>query len=383
VRAGRRDIRRLLRGQVEAIAIAASLIHGSGNLRQCVAARKNGLSTVFGAWNVEGPWVERAKRRLKHFSCRGCAKAGQSRAVTTLHANGQPIDSPADHRRVKFAGRLQRCDRPVPAIGPRSAGDWRFEGRSSRIPQRGSRRAGHRFDPRPRAPELGVDDGSHRSCGFSSFTHRVKTRLCRRASVSVKSVVPITVFRLNPAILPESTAIHSKTDVHNLQNWRVAWPEQVRNAAILPETAAVHSEADLHNVKNSGPQYRGAAANDPSRKYRGCGRPAFDLKPFPIIPESPICRHGSPASRGPAFSRNPSRKCLDLPMCSRKSLLFCFISNETPPVRLERSQFPLRTSRTANRGCAAVGLHCSREMSRPVFIPAPSLSLSIPPFRGK
>jgi hypothetical protein len=174
---------------------------------------KTGFRGVWGAWNASCPWVERAKKQLKHFSCRGCERGGYAGAVTPLCVHRQPSESLADHVRVRVAGRMLRGHRPGPAsrAEPPQSGDWRSQERGSRCPQRDPTRALRHFDSRPRSREP----------------------------------------RRNAAIFPESSAIHSETDLPGLQNSRLPSAERVRNAAILPESAAVHSERVLQNVQNS------------------------------------------------------------------------------------------------------------------------------------
>jgi hypothetical protein len=180
-----------------------------------------------------------------------------------------------DPGRVRFAGGLSGRDLRAPAIGPRprQSGDWRSHGRGSRFSQHGSTRARLRFEARRRPRE----------------------------------------FRRNATNLPESPAVHSETDVHNLQNWRVPSSEPVRNAAFFPEAAAVHPEGVCIlckiRVRRAG---NGGERSFPKvPRLRAAAVATFTLKPIPKIPENapqPPARPGAGQPWGAALQRIAERR---------------------------------------------------------------------------
>jgi hypothetical protein len=183
--------------------------------------------------------------RLKHFTNRVCEKAGQSGTVTTLRAHCHPIDAPADQTRVRFAGRWQCRDWPVPAIGAGLLNSGTSPGQG-----RGSRFSSAR--PNRRQAPLGLAFADARDCGEQSFP---KVPLLRAAEVAAFTLKPIP-------IIPEN--------------------------ALKPPSASRPGGTARCTQRIAG---RGPAA-------------AFTLKAFPIIPENRICRHESRASRARDFAQS-------------------------------------------------------------------------------
>lgn len=196
--------------------------------------------------------MEQTKMRLKHFSCRSCEKVGQSWTVTALRTHGQAIDTPAERRRVRFADLCHGRDWPVLAIEPRQSGDGRSKGRGPRFLLRGSacaRRGGSRLR-------------SHEFCAEATPLQ------------SPGPLGPLSGWRadrtgtVRTTTLPEKTAMHSKTKVHDVQNRWAPSPARVQSLAFLAETAVIHSKAALLNLHNSSPQARcGAQTYQKSRAF--------------------------------------------------------------------------------------------------------------------
>jgi hypothetical protein len=221
------------------------------------------------------PWVEHGKWRLKHFSNRGCERAGYAETMTTLCVHGRPSQSLAGEPRLRIAGRLRCRLSPVSAFRaePRQSGDWRSQGRGSRCRESSAPLCQARLWLAPTISRLAAkrDKPSRKSwpCLWAPL-HLVQNSRPRSAELPRNAaILPETTAapsdaglhnvqnsrprsqERRPTLRPEITATHSETDLHNVQNSWPASPERVRNSAILPETTATPSETCLHNLRNS------------------------------------------------------------------------------------------------------------------------------------